>query len=134
MNWYFPAQDGEVFELQIKDIPLLKAKYKDRLIEILNPAPVLKVPPPPHKYFYNYEVRQQAQLPFNPDFSRVKALSFGPFLTMIACGSSYHAAFASEYFFKLLKCFKKIHITDPAELDHSDISEGETVLLISQSG
>ena len=51
---------------------------------------------------------------FEPEFDRVKALSFGPYLTMIACGSSMHAAFASEHFFKLLKCFKKVNIKDPA--------------------
>ena len=53
---------------------------------------------------------------------------------MIACGSSTNSAYASEYFFKLLKCFKKIHICDPIELHPTDISDNETVLLISQSG
>ena len=34
----------------------------------------------------------------------------------------------------MLKCFKKFHITDPAELDPHDITEDETVVVISQSG
>ena len=53
---------------------------------------------------------------------------------MIACGSSYYAAMASEYFFKKLHCFKKIQILDPVELDPNDITNNETVVLISQSG
>jgi glucosamine--fructose-6-phosphate aminotransferase (isomerizing) len=53
---------------------------------------------------------------------------------MIACGSSYYAALASEYSFKKLRCFKKMHIIDPVELEVSDITENETVVLISQSG
>ena len=53
---------------------------------------------------------------------------------MLACGSSYYAAHASEPFFKLLKCFRKFYITDPAELDSHDITDDETVVVISQSG
>jgi len=34
----------------------------------------------------------------------------------------------------MLKCFKKINITDPAELDEHDITEDETLVIISQSG
>lgn len=90
--------------------------------------------PAPYRYWFNYEVRRQSKIKFEPDFSRVKALNFGPFLTMIACGSSYHAATAAEHFFKSLKCFKKLYITDPAELHPNDISDNETVVMISQSG
>lgn len=90
--------------------------------------------PEPFKYWFNYEVRQQSQIKFQPEVSRVKALNFGDFLTMIACGSSYHAATASEHFFKALRCFKKVLITDPAELQKDDIDDNETTLLISQSG
>jgi glucosamine 6-phosphate synthetase-like amidotransferase/phosphosugar isomerase protein len=32
---------------------------------------------------------------------------------MLACGSSYYAASASEYFFKKLRCFRKVNIVDP---------------------
>lgn len=53
---------------------------------------------------------------------------------MLACGSSYYAGYTSEPFFKLLKCFKKFHVVDPAELDQHDITENETVVVISQSG
>ena len=53
---------------------------------------------------------------------------------MIACGSSFYAAQSSEYFFKKLNCFKKVHILDPVELELQDITENETVFLISQSG
>lgn len=53
---------------------------------------------------------------------------------MIACGSSAYAAMASEYFFKKLHCFKKINIVDPVELDSNDITDHQTVVLISQSG
>ena len=81
----------------------------------------MKHPPSPHKYFYNYEVRQQGTLAYEPDFSRVKSMYFGNYLTMIACGSSNHAGHATEHFFKSLNCFKKINITDPAELDPEDI-------------
>lgn len=61
-------------------------------------------------------------------------LNFGKYLSMIGCGSSYLAACCSESFFKKLKCFKKIHITDPVELEEGDIVDDETVVLISQSG
>ena len=63
-----------------------------------------------------------------------ETVRFGSYLSMIACGSSYFAAYASEPFFKRLKCFKKFNITDPAELDQHDITEDETVIVISQSG
>lgn len=53
---------------------------------------------------------------------------------MVACGSSYYAGQVSEPLFKTLKCFKKFHVVDPAELDRHDITENETVLMISQSG
>jgi len=57
---------------------------------------VLKKAPEPHKYFYNYEIRQQASIPFKPDFDRIKnTVKFGSYLSMIACGSSYYAAYAS---------------------------------------
>lgn len=93
------------------------------MISLENQAEVLKKPPEPYKYFYNYEIRQQATIPFRPDFDRMKdTVSFGSYLSMIACGSSYYAAYASEPFFKALKCFKKFHITDPAELDAHDIT------------
>lgn len=53
---------------------------------------------------------------------------------MLACGSSYYAASASEYFFKKLRCFRKVNIVDPVEMEPSDITENETVVLVSQSG
>lgn len=34
----------------------------------------------------------------------------------------------------MMKCFKKVNIKDPAELDTNDILDEETVVLISQSG
>lgn len=61
-------------------------------------------------------------------------MAFGDYLTFIACGSSYYAALASQYFFKKLKTFKKISYYDPAELLEGDIIAKETVVLISQSG
>lgn len=64
----------------------------------------------------------------------MQAIEFGDYLTMLACGSSYYAACASEYFFKRLRCFRKVNIVDPVELEASDITENETVVLISQSG
>jgi len=57
---------------------------------------VLKKAPEPHKYFYNYEIRQQASIPFKPDFDIIKnTVKFGSYLSMIGCGSSYYAAYAS---------------------------------------
>lgn len=50
---------------------------------------------------------------FEPEFDRVKALNFGPFLTLIACGSSMYAAQAAQYYFKKLGTFTKISIYDP---------------------
>lgn len=61
-------------------------------------------------------------------------MNFGPYLTFIACGSSYYAALASHFFYKKLKTFKKVTFFDPAELVEGDIIENETVVLISQSG
>ena len=55
-------------------------------------------------------------------------------MTLLGCGSSYFAACASHYFFKQLRAFKKINILDPVELSEDDIIEGETVVMISQSG
>lgn len=105
------------------------------MIDITNPPPVLKTPPEPHKTFYSYEISQEGTLPFKPNFWKMKdTVHFGSYLSMIACGSSYFAAYASEPFFKRLKCFKKFNITDPAELDQHDITEDETVVVISQSG
>ena len=93
---YLPTNDGEIFELGVNDIASLKLKYKNRLIKLSTQTEVLKKPPEPHKYFYNYEIRQQATIPFSPDFDRIKeTLTFGSYLSMIACGSSYYAAYAS---------------------------------------
>lgn len=55
-------------------------------------------------------------------------------MTLIACGSSYYAGQCSIYFFKMLKAFQKINIYDPADLQDTDIIDGETVVMISQSG
>ena len=86
------------------------------------------------KTFYSYELRQQAKIGFNPDFQRVKSVPFGPYLSFIACGSSYYAALAAQHFYKKLKTFKKVASFDPVELSPGDICENETVILISQSG
>lgn len=91
-------------------------------------------PPEPYKSFYSYEIRQQGTIAFNPEFERVQSVAFGPFLTFIACGSSYYAALASQFFFKKLNTFKKVTFFDPAELVKGDIAEQETIILISQSG
>lgn len=61
-------------------------------------------------------------------------MPFGPYLTFLACGSSYYAALASHYFFKKLRTFQKISMYDPVEFTKDEISENETVVLISQSG
>jgi len=53
---------------------------------------------------------------------------------MIACGSSYYAAMSAIWHFKHLKCFKKINIYDPVDLEPEDITENEAVVMISQSG
>ena len=71
-------------------------------------------PPPPYESFYSYEIRQQGEIKFQPEFDRVKAVPFGPYLSFIACGSSYYAALASHYFFKKLNTFKKISLYDPS--------------------
>lgn len=94
----------------------------------------MKNPPEPFKRFYSYELRQQGEIEFKPECERVKSIYFGPFCTFVACGSSFYAAQAAEYFYKKLKTFKKIHISDPVELTHEDILDHETVVVISQSG
>ena len=121
---------------EIESLEDLKIKLKNdgRLKVISNNDEVLKVPPKPYERFYEYEIRKQATIPFKPDFSRVKAIPFGPYMTLLGCGSSYYAACASHHFFKLLKTFKKINIIDPVELAEDDIIPGETVAMISQSG
>jgi glucosamine--fructose-6-phosphate aminotransferase (isomerizing) len=134
VSCFFPSNDHEVFELKVTEIKELKERIKDRLIHITEPQKVELAPPSEFKNWYNYEIRQQGTIEFVPDFDRVQALKFGDYLSMIACGSSYYAAMASEYFFKKLHCFKKIQIVDPVELDPNDITENETVVLISQSG
>ena len=133
---YFETGDGEIHELEIESLEDLKIKLKNdgRLKVISNNDEVLKVPPKPYERFYEYEIRKQATIPFKPDFSRVKAIPFGPYMTLLGCGSSYYAACASHHFFKLLKTFKKINIIDPVELAEDDIIPGETVAMISQSG
>lgn len=83
---------------------------------------VLAKPPAAYKSFYKYEINQQAEIPFKPEFDRIKAVSFGDHMTFIACGSSYYAAMSSIYFFKKLKAFKKIGIHDPVEMVKGDIS------------
>lgn len=102
----------------------MKLKNDGRLKVINNNDEVLKEPPQPYKRFYEYEIRRQAKIPFNPDFSRVKAIPFGPYMTLLGCGSSYFAACSSHYFFKQLRAFKKINILDPVELCDDDIIEG----------
>ena len=133
---YFVSEDSEIFELKASEISKIKAVVRERLLEVTGKDKeyALTKVPEPYIYWYNYEVRQQREIAFKPDFSRVQALSFGNFLTMIACGSSYYAATSAEHFFKSLKCFKKLNIKDPAELHETDIDDNETVVLISQSG
>jgi glucosamine--fructose-6-phosphate aminotransferase (isomerizing) len=53
---------------------------------------------------------------------------------MIACGSSYFAAMATVWYFKHLKCFRKVNVYDPADLEPEDITDNEAVVMISQSG
>lgn len=112
---YFAMNDREIYELRIDHLEGLKQEMKksDRLYNIDKSKKESKDPPPPFKRFYDYELRQIGTLPFKPCFGRMKILKFGDNLTMVACGSSNYAAGTSEYFFKLLKCFKKIHIYDP---------------------
>ena len=136
---YFVTQDGEVLELEINKIAELKESMMNskRLINISKEEKkdVQKNPPEGYKSFYSYELRQQGSIVFKPDFDHVKGtVPFGPFLSFIACGSSFHAALAANHFFKKLKTFKKINIYDPAELTEGDIVDHETVVLISQSG
>lgn len=99
-----------------------------------NNTEVLKEPPKPFERFYEYEIRQQGQIEFRPDFEKLNQISFGDYLSMIACGSSYYAAMASVWYFKHLKCFKKVNIYDPVDLEPEDITENEAVVMISQSG
>lgn len=109
--------------MEIESLEDFKIKLKNdgRLKVISNNDEVLKVPPKPYERFYDYEIRMQSVLPFKPDFSRVKAIPFGPYMSLLGCGSSYYAACASHHFFKMLKCFKKINILDPVELAEDDI-------------
>ena len=122
--------------MEIDSLEDFKVKLKNdgRLKVISNNDAVLKVPPKPYERFYEYEIRMQSTLLFKPDFSRVKAIPFGPYMTLLGCGSSFYAACASHHFFKMLKCFKKINMLDPVEMTEDDIIEGETVVMISQSG
>lgn len=87
-----------------------------RLVVIDNNTEVLKEPPKPYERFYEYEIRQQGEIQFKPDFEKLSQISFGDYLTMIACGSSYYAAQSSIWHFKHLKCFKKISVYDPVDL------------------
>lgn len=43
----------------------------------------LKNQPQPYKIFYEYEIRIQYKIPFNPDFSIVKAIPFEPYMTLL---------------------------------------------------
>ena len=85
-----------------------------RLKKINKDIVILKEAPSPFKSFYSYEIRQQADLGFSPEFDRVKAIPFKDYMTIIACGSSYYAGQCSIPFFKMLKAFQKINIFDPA--------------------
>lgn len=105
-----------------------------RMISVEEKSSVLAKPPEGFKTFYSYELRQQGQIQFEPDFERVKAVPFDDYLSFIACGSSLYAALAAQHFYKKLKTFKKIGVFDPVELYPEDICEKETVVLISQSG
>ena len=42
-------------------------------------------------------------------------------MTILGCGSSYNASHAVKYFFQKMRCFKKINILDPVELQEGDI-------------
>ena len=127
-----------MFELGVKGISALKERMKKegrlQMISGLDKQNVMVKQPEPYKSFYSYEIRQQGEINFNPEFKRVKAIPFGPYLSLIACGSSNYAALASLYFFKKLKAFNKISIYDPSEMVEDDISPNETVVMISQSG
>lgn len=100
-----------------------KLQEEGRLVMIDNNTEVLKEPPKPFERFYEYEIRQQGQIEFRPDFEKLNQISFGDYLSMIACGSSYYAAMASVWYFKHLKCFKKVNIYDPVDLEPEDITE-----------
>lgn len=91
-------------------------------------------PPAPYERFYDYELRRQGEIKFQPDFSKLKEINFGDYLSLIACGSSYNAAMSTVYLFKHLNCFKKVNVYDPVDLEPEDITENEAVILISQSG
>jgi hypothetical protein len=58
----------------VSEIPALKEKLKSRLRKVDKSVEINLIPPPPFKYFYNYEIRQQATIPFVPNFDRVKAV------------------------------------------------------------
>ena len=53
---------------------------------------------------------------FKPDFEKLSQINFGDYLSMIACGSNYYAAMPAVWYFKHLKCFKKINVYDPVDL------------------
>lgn len=115
---FFVTADGEIWELQTSKIGQIKAQMEKqgRLVKISkqDKVGVMVKPPQPFKSFYSYEIRQQGEIKFNPEFERVKAVNFGPYLTFIACGSSYYAALASHFFYKKLKTFTKVTFYDPA--------------------
>lgn len=53
---------------------------------------------------------------FKRDFEKLSQINFGDYLSMIACGSNYYAAMPAVWYFKHLKCFKKINVYDPVDL------------------
>jgi glucosamine 6-phosphate synthetase-like amidotransferase/phosphosugar isomerase protein len=65
----------------------------------------------------------QGEIEFSPDFEKLSQINFGDYLSMIACGSSYYAAMSAVWYFKHLKCFKKINVYDPVDLEPEDITE-----------
>ena len=138
VDYYFDTHSGEIWELYPEMIPILKEQLEaaNRLTKITQEdrKDILVKAPEPYKSFYEYEIRQEGEIEFKPEFDRVKAVPFGPYLTFVACGSSYFAAQSSFYFFKSLNAFKKICLFDPAEMLENDITEDETVVVISQSG
>lgn len=134
-DYYMQTNDGQILELNVNEIGDLKEAFKNRLALTWEPTQILHKPPPPFKNFYSYQIRQQGEIPFNPDFGSIKkTITFGKYLTMVACGSSYYAAQTTEPMFKFLKCFKKFNVVDHSELEQHDINDSETVVVISQSG
>jgi hypothetical protein len=53
---------------------------------------------------------------FKRDFEKLSQINFGDYLSMIVCGSNYYAAMPAVWYFKHLKCFKKIDVYDPVDL------------------